>query len=222
MPDPCGKAVIAYYKFDRSYRDFCHGHNGQKRPDMKNYIGGRKFKLISVALSETGVLNGAAKLSNSEIRVPSLSGYRWGSKFSVSLWFKQNIDWFYKTKGLINNGVVKNGSSYQGSWELRIRDSVIGASLKTSQSAKTWFNVATTVSEFWQHIAMTYDGVTVNFYLNSQLKLSDSQCCHGNIASSESDVVIGSQFEGLIDEIKLFNKALTASEVTQVYQLKTV
>ena len=27
-PDPCNEDTIAYYKFDRSYRDVCFGNNG--------------------------------------------------------------------------------------------------------------------------------------------------------------------------------------------------
>ncbi|CAB4031116.1 Hypothetical predicted protein [Paramuricea clavata] len=79
----------------------------------------------------------------------------------------------------------------------------------------------------WYHLAMTYDGETINFYLNNHLVLSDSQCCHGDIVSTNTDVVIGRNynevlFDGYIDEMKLFKKALTAQEITKLYQLKVV
>ena len=70
---------------------------------------------------------------------------------------------------------------------------------------------------------MTYDGMTLKFYHNSHLKLSDSECCHGDIVSRNNEVLIGhmvnddrygnryndvNDFRGYIDEMKLFKKTL--------------
>lgn len=83
---------------------------------------------------------------------------------------------------------------------------------------------------------MTYDGSTISFYHNSHLKLTDSSC-YGNILSKNSDVAMGHTkkeergrrwevedvyFEGYLDEVKLFKKALTAQLVARLYQLKVV
>ena len=99
--------------------------------------------------------------------------------------------------------------------------SIIGASLVTSNADKTWENITTVHERHWYHLVMTYDGHTVNIYINNHLKLSDSHCCRGNIVSTKTDVVIGG-FRGHIDELKLFRKALTSQEVTKLYQLKVV
>ena len=113
---------------------------------------------------------------------------------------------------------------------------IIGASVETTRPAKTW-NITKTISNHWHHVVMTYDGMTLKFYHNSHLKLSDSECCHGDIVSRNNDVLIGhmvnddrygnryndvKDFEGYIDEMKLFKKTLTASEVLKLYQLKVV
>ncbi|CAB4040513.1 Hypothetical predicted protein, partial [Paramuricea clavata] len=212
-PDPCGADVIAYYKFDQSFRDVCFGHNAQK------YWG------TPVLVPSTGISNGAVKFRGdalSKLYVPSLNGYAWGSKFSVSFWFKTS-SWDSIIRGLVNNGRVGNGvSSSVGSWEIYINtDNSIGASVVTSHSAKTWPTITKHVFGEWHHLVMTYDGKTINFYHNSHLKLTDSECCHGNIDSKNSDVVIGhsgryvygiNDFTGYIDEMKLFKKALTAHE----------
>jgi hypothetical protein len=226
-PDPCGTDVIAYYKFDRSVRDVCFGHNAQK----DGYFPEQP--------PSTGIMNAAVKFGGdtlTRLRVPSLNGHTWGSKFSVSFWFKA----FWSTKrsttnirGLINNGLVSNET---GSWEIYLNtDHSIGASVVTSHSAKIWPRITAAASDLWHHLVLTYDGKTINFYHNNHLKLTDSECCHGNIVSKNSDVVIGHSgknhrygdylyhdFHGYIDEMKLFKKALTAHEVLKLYRLKVV
>ena len=124
-----------------------------------------------------------------------------------------------------------------GSWDIRIittetNEDRIAASIRTSHSAKTWFNVAKLSAGYWHHLVMTYNGTTIKFYLDSHLKFNDSECCRGNIASSNADVIIGHSkfvkwyydgfFRGYMDEVKLFKKALTADEVVKLYQLQVV
>ena len=128
---------------------------------------------------------------------------------------------------------MSNETTSSGSWEIYLNTgNYIGASIVTSHSAKTWPRITTAVPSHWHHLVMTYDGKTINFYHNSHLKLTDSECCHGNIVSKSSDVVIGhsgryygygiKDFTGYIDEMKLFKKALTAHEVLKLYRLKVV
>ncbi len=204
----------------------CFGHNAQKE--------GNDPTLQQLS----GILNGAANFlyGPSKLRVPDLNGYAWGSKFSVSLWFKAASS--RTIQGLINNGPVNDKTRNPASWEIQIgsqySDNSISASVVTSYSNKTWPKITTAISGHWHHLVMTYDGYTINFYHNSHLKLTDS--CYGDIVSRNNDVVIGNtevsrgrydynsdnSFSGYIDEVKLFKKALTTQEVTRLYRLKIV
>ena len=70
----------------------------------------------------------------------------------------------------------------------------------------------------WTHLAATYDGTTERLYANgtqvAQLAVS------GSITTSTSPVRIGGNtiwsewFNGLIDEVRIYNRALTPSEIT--------
>jgi hypothetical protein len=162
--------------------------------------------------------------------------------FSIGLWFQ--IGGYARSQqgGLINNFNVTtiNASAANetqtvstGSWDIFLKkgetqeQSIIGATIVTSQANKTWDSIAVIRVNHWHHLAMTFDGQTINFYLNNHLVLSDSQCCHGAIVSTNTDVVIGRNynegvFNGYIDELKLFQKALTSQEITKLYQLKVV
>ena len=231
-PDPCNKHVIAYYKFDRSYRDVCFGHNAINE--------GR----INSLHPSTGISNAAAQFgyqySTTRLQIPSLNAYTWGSKFSVSFWFKKggscSRGYNRHITNLISNGRVNKPNA--GSWEIYITtpnegQEIFSASVVTSRGAKTWKNITTIISHHWYHVVMTYDGMTINFYHNSHLKLTDSECCYGDIVSKSNNVVISYRdnykhnddechFDGYIDELKLFKKAMTAREVLKLYQLKVV
>jgi hypothetical protein len=191
-----------------------------------------------------GIRNGAASFAGyvSKLRIPNLNAYKWGSKLSVSLWFKSNSE---STAGIINNGavytdVVRNRRTSVGSWEIRLtsaggsNENRISAAIVTSHSAKAWENITTAFTNHWHHLVMIYNGKKIEFYLNSHLKFSES--LHGEIVTKNSEVVIGQTkygnnygsydydgyFSGCIDEVKLFKKALNAHEVELLYRLKNI
>jgi hypothetical protein len=69
----------------------------------------------------------------------------------------------------------------------------------------------------WTHLALTYDGVTLRLYVNgAQVR---SQALTGSIATSTSPLRIGGNnvwgefFAGLIDEVRIYNRALSAAEI---------
>jgi fibronectin type 3 domain-containing protein len=69
----------------------------------------------------------------------------------------------------------------------------------------------------WTHLAATYNGSTLALFVNGTQV--SSVAATGAIASSTSPLRIGSNtiwgeaFNGLIDEVRIYNKALTASEI---------
>ena len=69
----------------------------------------------------------------------------------------------------------------------------------------------------WSHIAGTYDGATVKLYVNGAL--AGSQAVTGNILTSTGalriggNAVWGEYFAGLIDEVRIYNTALTQTQI---------
>lgn len=79
-----------------------------------------------------------------------------------------------------------------------------------------------TVNE-WQHIAFTWDGATIVVYYNGS---SDgSQAFSYPIKTSESRLEIGlysggaSSFNGIIDQVRIYGRALSPAEVMALYSL---
>ena len=66
----------------------------------------------------------------------------------------------------------------------------------------------------WAHLAATYDGVTMRLYVNGVQVASRAQT--GAIATSTNplqiggDSIYGQYFAGLIDEVRVYNRALSA------------
>jgi len=81
-------------------------------------------------------------------------------------------------------------------------------------------------ADSWSHVAVTYDGSTKNLYINGNLaksKVSFGADQKGDIATSANNILIaqgntgvGAQaFTGIIDEIAIFNIALTENDIKE-------
>jgi hypothetical protein len=75
----------------------------------------------------------------------------------------------------------------------------------------------------WSHVACTYDGTNRRLYLNGVQVDSDS--LSGNISSFTSTVrlgvngVVDEALKGSLDDVRIYNRALSATEVKQLYRL---
>ena len=80
----------------------------------------------------------------------------------------------------------------------------------------------------WQHIAATYDGTTLTFYLNGVKDTLITAGCGilnntGDITHDTSALTFGMRtgatlpFDGLIDDVRIYNRVLNADEVKALY-----
>lgn len=142
------------------------------------------------------------------------------STTSISLWMKPGIQ-PYAYSALVQKGL------HSGGYYLRISG---------TSSGKIDFNVGNTwhscwtdpiwSSGNWYHVVATYDGSNCRVYVNSTLA---KQGTGGSMSSSGYNLMIGQRnagesptysdenFNGLIDDVRIYNRALSATEVTQLY-----
>ncbi len=79
------------------------------------------------------------------------------------------------------------------------------------------FGTAPLAANTWTHLAVTYDGVTVRLYVNGVQVASGAQA--GDILTSANALKIGSDsfygqcFQGMIDEVRVYNVALPAAQI---------
>jgi hypothetical protein len=77
----------------------------------------------------------------------------------------------------------------------------------------------------WTHVSATYDGQTMHLYVNGKLASSTTpQSYGGPILYDNSPLLIGQGpngygWFGMIDEVMLFNRVLSAEDISRLYQL---
>jgi hypothetical protein len=85
----------------------------------------------------------------------------------------------------------------------------------------------TLVTGVWQHVAATYDGAAMRIYVDGAEKANAPQA--GAIDPTTDPVVIGRNvvntpmaWQGEIDEVELFNRALSQSEIQSIFNAGSV
>ncbi|NOR85242.1 DUF2341 domain-containing protein, partial [archaeon] len=75
------------------------------------------------------------------------------------------------------------------------------------------------ISAGWNHIALTYDkdagSSQIKLYINSGIPTTADYSTA--ITTNANDVLIGNSFVGTIDEVRIYNKTLTSTEITNTY-----
>jgi len=94
---------------------------------------------------------------------------------------------------------------------------VAGITLSTDSSSTNTFGPSALPQNTWTHIAQTFDGSTVRVFVNGAQVASRSLV--GSVLDSTqpleigSDHIFGQYFQGLIDEIRVYNVALPQSQI---------
>jgi len=143
------------------------------------------------------------------------------SYLTISVWI-YGITWSNSYPRIVDR--VYNGqfsfyvwaSEQKLSWAL----STVGGSVDRARDTTVPISLHT-----WQHCVLTYDGVSAKVYLNGMLKETVSTGLSGPLSSSSSNVRIAERvdaggtraFNGFIDNVMIFNRALTAGEIQQLY-----
>ncbi len=138
--------------------------------------------------------------------------------FTFSAWIKPSVD---NMNGYI---ISKFDRFVTGQFFLGLED----GKLVVHREVSPWDAVTTTslVAGKWYHAVGTYDGSQMKVYLNGELESTVNMT--GSISSSNRDILIGARykngiisdfFEGAIDEVEFWKRALTQDEIRQMRHL---
>src|SRR5438132_6201092 len=79
------------------------------------------------------------------------------------------------------------------------------------------FGTTLLATNTWTHLATTYDGATLRLYVNgvqvSSVAKTGSILTSTNPLQLGGDSIYGQYFQGLIDEVRVYNTALTAAQI---------
>jgi hypothetical protein len=74
-------------------------------------------------------------------------------------------------------------------------------------------------SHKWNQVVYTYDGSRQKIYINGEVK-SDGPLT-GNIIGDTGNLILGDLFNGTIDDVKIYNRSLSAEQIFALYNNRT-
>src|SRR3990167_3141820 len=208
VPPPSG--MVSWWRAENDANDFVGTNNGAMT-NGATFAAGK----VGQAFSFDGV--------DDEVVVPHNANLNTGSQITIDAWV--------------------NASSYGHGRPIaqkRSSSNVGGYTFETTHSpwapdyglhwviwiGGTWYDLETPANVLtnsaWYHVAATFDGTTMKVYVNGLEK--DRKSVSGVIDAVTDDFVIGRNvvdtsfaWHGLIDELEIFNRALTDSEISDIY-----
>ncbi len=179
-------------------------------------------------------------LLNEELRVKGVNGdglqltgkgyISLGNSFGENIQDELTLSAWIQPQSISNGyqGIIMHGGPNVDSYALYIHAGDQSISFKTSGTSSSWTSIGNIASLWdgnWHHVAVTYDGSQKVIYLDDEILLTMDAT--GSIESGEGyNLLIGAGrdeenpdllYEGLIDEVRIHNTALTSAEISELY-----
>ena len=164
--------------------------------------------------------------ANNYVTISNESNYDLTGNMTVMAWMKASYeDWRNFST------IIAKGMDSSGGWALHKASRANAMSFYVDVSGMPWDGIQAGVGIFdnqWHHVAGVYDGSNAYIYIDGGLD-SNSVACSGNMATNNWDVWIGEssqakdggsnarEWEGLIDDVRVYNYALTQGDVNDIY-----
>nr|WP_246506578.1 Ig-like domain-containing protein [Kistimonas asteriae] len=126
-------------------------------------------------------------------------------------------------------GLIQDNGSYEKGWLLGTQDQKFSFALKSGDSSTLTYltdDAASFELGQWYHVAATYDGATMNLYVNGELVVSSTDQSGAIDYPSSGRLQIGAysdddeQFghDGKLDDMRLYDTALTEAQIQQAME----
>jgi Concanavalin A-like lectin/glucanases superfamily len=191
---------VAAYSFNEGTGTTVHdatgnGNNGTLQGGTSWTTSGRYGNAIS--------FNG----TNAYVNVPNSSSVQLTTAMTLEAWVNPS-----ERKGVWRDVIYKGNDNYYLE-----ADSTNGKPATGGTFGPPLFGTGALTTNAWTHLAGTYDGTTLRLYVNGTQVSNRAQT--GPIAISTNalqiggDSIYGQYFPGKIDEIRIYNRALSATEI---------
>ncbi|MBS3113428.1 LamG domain-containing protein, partial [Candidatus Woesearchaeota archaeon] len=207
--------LVSYWKFDNDAKDSQGSNHGKSENKVTNITGKIKNGYLFESANSGGV-----KLNN-----------RNGldiTTFSIGMWLKPNLT----TDNSVFFSNFRDLGSF-GGWAVGMDRGLLGCGLNdvclfTSANTGTNYQYTNYTYDFpnnsWSHLIITYQNSdkNVSFYINGNLKASKI-ATYAITMGAEIGTAIGNYstavFDGILDEVMLWNRTLTAQEIGDLYNM---
>jgi len=208
LPPPA-KGLVVFYPFNGNAHDESgNGHNGT--------VCGATLTNDRFGRANNAYLLNAA--NSDHITINSAVGNFGLSDFTISVWVKRNSSAGYEIFTQ-RSAAYRNSSWWELGWgSLCINENSAYESIANGNVGDTLRN------NVWYHFVGVRETTTVRFYLNGELLDENTTPQILNI-NNQTNAEIGCHFlgsplqcfDGIIDDIRLYNRALSESEIRLVY-----
>jgi len=140
--------------------------------------------------------------------------------FSISLWYKNETSSAGNYELLIGRDENLHCPDSYGQWSVGLYDNrkpVFGIN-----EYSLWWNIGSNVEiSEWRHLVVTCVGTDLKLYLNGVLtsQVSNTGCSTNNPTINSGDLFLGKEFTGLLDDVIIYNRVLSQSEITELNSL---
>ncbi|MCX6345300.1 MAG: hypothetical protein NT018_09550 [Armatimonadetes bacterium] len=203
---------VAYWKFDETSGASAYDWSGN----------GKNGTLFNSSAWAAGLFNNAVNIPGGTSYVSVPSGIVLGlTNFSIATWVKL-------TTVATNMRIFDFGTSATNYMELTPKHSdtngVLQYVIRTPGTVNTVSGAAALPTGSWQHVAITRSGITNTLYRNGVQVGQITRTLSPNSLTSTTINRIGDSqtsahphLDGLVDDFRIYNKALTATEITNLY-----
>ena len=221
MEDTCAMVPSC----DTSGLVLCMSMDGNANDSTKYNNHGTKIGGISNTIDRNGKSNSALSFNgtNAYIEVPSASSIQLTNELTISLWINQNST---STQGyrLVDKITATTGDGYlfdtyghptNATWR--------GRTTRFVNKEVNWHSNNKPYNlNSWVHVAVTHKNGLVSYYTNGVLDTSYSHSVTAlNINTLPLRIGAGNPlnfyFNGAMDDLKIYRRALTATEVSNLY-----
>jgi len=201
-------SCIATYRLNGDATDLSGNYNGTAT--SVTYVAGQ--------FGDAGSFNGSSSYIDTNYTPAAISTH------SVSIWFKTDIS-------AVRRGLFSDFSSAGTGYSTRLNlgisalnkfEFVIGNGTDAWTDTTT-INALPYLNGVWNNVVLVISGTSVKLYANDSLIANLTSTIAAGTAGTQSISLgrpgdyNGLYFNGSIDQVRIFNKAISASEVTTLY-----
>ncbi len=148
------------------------------------------------------------------------------TEFSVSVWFKVVLD---DTEKLIIQKRERWKNNYYVNFWIQVNDNSDDKIYAITADGSTISTVGSdnpVIADTWYHVVQVFDGTTHMMYVNGVLQSDTDTSITSPYISGDQKTYIGrdtnggwgGDFNGSIDNVRIYDKALSAEEIQQLFQ----
>ena len=199
---------IATYQLDGDANDLTGNYNGTA--SNVTYSTGK--------FGQAGVFNGSSSYIDINYRLAANPSY------SMSCWFNTSST----SQMAIYSDVDSNADSHTARIALRLMSSG-NFGLLMGDGSSSWYNESTSSSSYldgnWHHIVQVVNGTSIKLYVDGNTTpIADLTSTVSAGTVGERSIIFGrlghfngQYFNGTIDQVRIYNKAISAADVTTLY-----